>query len=319
MSDLKKNLIVAGVFSAQTPDTSGEVLDVKGADIEELKSGKALVNTEHINPEDLKDKDNKGFEGFQSIVGRVMNAKKIFSEKDCSNKQELQAFKKLKVPLIWGQVEIFDDADHPNAKAAASIIRNFEQAGVEQQLGFSVEGSTVKREGNLLKETAIRRLALTHKPCNRAAKVEFVQDSHQGVRKSMDTTTAIGSYEPLHKSAYNEVYIIQDSVQPDKYAQLSNALSGLKKAISAGGMGAAPSALSSGPALQKEGLDTELAKLVKIFKKRKLTRTEMRKHLPTLSEEHLEKVEAVLAHKLYAENEAEAVEIYEKLNNSIKH
>jgi len=313
MDSLKKNLILAGVFSAQTPDTSGEVLDVKGADIDELKSGKALVNTEHINPEDLKDEKNKGFEGFQSIVGRVMNAKKIFSEKDCSNKQELQAFKKLKVPLIWGQVEIFDDEDHPNAKAAASIIRNFEKAGVEQQLGFSVEGATVKREGNYLKETAIRRLALTHKPCNKAAKVEFVQDSHQGVRKSMDYSTATGSYEPLHKSAYNQVYIIQDST-PDKYSQLSNALSGLKKAISAGGMGAAPAALTGGSALQKEGLDSELHKLVNFFKKKKLTRAEMRKHCPTLSEEDLEKVEAVVMYKLQEANEAEATEIYKKLS-----
>lgn len=303
-----KNLLVGGVFSAQTPDTSGEILDIKGADISDLKTGKAPVNTEHINPEDVKEANKdpkiKGFEGFQTIVGRVVTAKKIFSEADCENEQEKRAWNNLKVPLIWGILEIFDDADHPNAKAAAAIIKSYHNAGVDQLLGYSVEGATLKRDGKHLLETCIRKIALTAKPCNKASKVEFIQDSPAGVSKSMNEQAAGAGLEPLYKTAYNsQVYILDQPVKSRiKDHGLANAFKELKKTLDAGGGNAAPSALSGGAALQKE---SELGKLLRTFKKMKPmlkpTKEAIRKHCPTLSDDDLEKVEAVLLAKFEEE------------------
>src|ERR1700677_2322623 len=171
MSKLAKNLILEGPLSAECPDTSGEVLDVAGADISDLQTGRAPVNTEHINPEDIK-KEADG-DGFQAIVGRVISAKKIYGEADCESPDELKAYKDLRVPMIWGKIEIFDGPKaHDNARAAASIIKNYDEAGVKQLIGYSVEGNTLKREGNILRETVIKRIALTAKPANKAAVVQ---------------------------------------------------------------------------------------------------------------------------------------------------
>lgn len=88
MQNLKKNVILEGVFSAQSPDTSGEVLDVKGADISSLNDGTAFVNTEHTNPEDIEKADGD-FKGFQAVVGKVNWARKIFTKEDCKSDREL--------------------------------------------------------------------------------------------------------------------------------------------------------------------------------------------------------------------------------------
>src|ERR1035438_9166676 len=52
MSQLLKNVILSGVFSIQSPDTSGEVFDVAGAYIDQLPG--AVLNTEHIKPPDAE-------------------------------------------------------------------------------------------------------------------------------------------------------------------------------------------------------------------------------------------------------------------------
>jgi len=307
MSKLAKNLIVEGVLSAQVPDTAGEVLDVAGADISELQTGRAPVNTEHINPEDIKkDMENNG---FQAIVGRVVSAKKIFKADDCDTPFELQAYKNLGVPLIWGTIEIFDGPKaHDNARAAASVIKHYDDAGVKQLIGYSVEGSTLKREGNLLKETVIKRLALTAKPANKAAVVQVVKDQPQTSSSSITKHTGTsGGYEPLYKS---ENFMGNMRVVKNDYG-LSKALFRLRKTLDAGGTNAAPSSLTQGSALQGE---TQLGKLRKLIGKKKISRDILKGYLPGISEESLDKVEAVLKHQDYLENLNTAKEFYELIS-----
>ena len=298
--NLRKNLIAEGVLSAEVPDTSNEVLDVKGADISDLQTGRAPVNTEHINPEDIKKQREGGNEaegdGFQTIVGRVMSAKKIFGEEDCSTPDELRAYKDLHVPLIWGKIEIFDGPSaHDNAKAAASIIRNYNEAGVKQLLGYSVEGNTLKREGNILRETVIKRIALTAKPANRAAVVQVVKDlpqSSSNVTKSVGTS---GGYEPLYKS---ENFMQRMKIVGGDYG-LAQATARLRKALDAGGANAAPGNLTQGSSLQKE---SQLSKLKRMVGNKKINRDTLKRHLPNASDEDLDKVEAVLKHQHHQEN-----------------
>lgn len=306
MMNLKKNLIVEGVLTAQVPDTAGEILDVKGAHIDELKTGRAPVNTEHINPDDIK-KDSEE-NGFQSIVGRVVDAKKILDVKDCETPEELQAYKQLRVPMIWGKIEIFDGPKaHDNAKAAASIIRNYDDAGVKHLLGYSVEGNTLKREGNVLKETVIKRIALTAKPANKAALIQVVKDQPQATGASIaKNASSQGGYEPLFKS---ENFMSHMHVIPNDYG-LSKAIHGLKKALSAGNVGAAPGSLVDGGAIQKE---SQLGKLKKLIGSKPISRDILKRHLPKMSEEDLDKVEAVLKTQKEQENIKAAQTAYDRI------
>jgi hypothetical protein len=311
MAALKKNLIVEGVLTAQVPDTAGEVLDISGADISDLKTGRSPVNTEHINPDDIKkDSDDNG---FQSIVGRVIDAKKIFSEEDCDSPDELRAYKNLKVPLIWGKIEIFDnDKSHDNARAAASIIRNYADAGVKQLLGYSVEGNTLRRDGNLLKETVIKRIALTAKPANKAAVVQVVKDQPQSTSASITkSTSSIGGYEPLFKS---ENFMSHMRVVKDDYG-LSGAIFKLKKALTAGGSNVPPGNLTNGSALQPE---SQLGKLKKLIGRQKISRDLLRRHLPKISEEDLDKVEAVLKAEREAVDLKSAQDTYDQITKGFK-
>lgn len=305
MESLKKNITVAAVLSAETPDTTGEVLDVKNADISVLKSGKAPLNTEHINPDDIAKESDKDFKGFNTIVGRVVTAKKIFGEDDCDNQYELKAWQDLQVPLIFGYLEFFDGSDaHDNAKAASSIVRMAHKNGFDHMIGFSVEGQILKREGNRLAETVIKRVAATAKPANKAARIEgVVQDS------------ASGSDTAVRKAAQDDPNVLHKSISTRQWSVvqdfgLSNALFKLRKALEAGTPSAAPSALSGGAALQSE---SQLTKLVKLAGKKPTSRELLKKLLPKATDEQLEKVYSHLKRLRLKKYEEEAQIVFEQL------
>lgn len=307
MEPLKKNITVAAVLSAETVDTSGEVLVVKNADISALKSGNAPVNIEHINPEDLEKEEDKDFKGFTVVVGRVIDAKKIFSEDDCDNEYELKAWNDLQVPLIFGYIEFFDGDDaHENAKAASSIIKMANKSGFDHMIGFSVEGQILKREGNKLVETVIKRVASTLKPANKAAKIYGVsQDTTSNgdnglVKKAdLDCLNVLSKPIPL-----NNWTIVQDF-------GLSNALFKLRKALTAGIPMSAPSGLSDGAALQKESHVAK--KLINLVGKKPVNKKLIKKLLPTASESETEKILDLLKRIRLKKHEEDSKKAFESL------
>ena len=311
--NLNKNVTLEGIFSVETPDTAGEILDVKGADISDLQSGNASLNTEHIAPSDAENsemhkdeggKESDDFKGFQSIIGRVINAKKIFSDSDCDSDRELAAWKKFQKPMIYGSVEIFDGEDaHPNARAAASIARMFHKAGAGPRISLSVEGATVKREGNLLKQTVIKHMAGTLKPANRAATIDIVKDDNTpSVAKSMSQKTTEGAFEPLRKSiAMSDMQYIPETIVLTGIdaiaAQFAGALQNLRKTLTAGGTNAAPGSLSGGSALQKEHQSPQLAKLLKLIGNKPIDMGAIKKAVPGISDKDAETVMKVIKHR----------------------
>lgn len=301
---LKKNVILEGVFGSECIDTAGERLLVNGADISHLIGG--FVNTEHINPTDLEKEKDSDFKGFQSIVGRVVDAKKIYSEQDCKTDKEKKAFKTLNCPLIYGKVEIFDGPDaHDNAKAAASLARMLHNTNTK--LGLSVEGSTIKRNGQVLEKTIIRGLALTLKPANRTAKVDLVQDSTTPqVAKSQKNEALVGGMEPLYKSI--DMQYIHCVPEMQDFG-LFEAFNKLKKALEAGSSTGAPASLTQGAALQKEN---HLHKLVKFFGK-KPKKDDILKALPNLKEEDAEAISKAIKDHSYNEFSEIAEEFYKKI------
>ncbi|NDE91576.1 MAG: hypothetical protein EB059_10680, partial [Alphaproteobacteria bacterium] len=158
----KKPLEIDMCAGSQLRDTQGEMLSVEGADISDLISGKGRLN------------DNHGKGAFNSI-GRVTSAKKIFKAEDCDDDRQRYYWEKIKAPYIYVKGTLYDDEDHPNARAAAAILRSIHKADAPLKLKASVEGGVISRgisDQSLLARTKIHSVALTFTPANNATLVE---------------------------------------------------------------------------------------------------------------------------------------------------
>lgn len=167
----KKPLEIDACAGSQLRDTQGEMLSVEGADISDLQAGKGRWN------------DNHG-KGFFNSIGRITGAKKIFKAEDCDNDRQRYYWDKVKAPYIYVKGYLYSDEDHPNAKAAAAILRNIHKADTPLKLKASVEGGVLARgmaDSSLLARTKIHSVALTFTPANNATLVEPTS-----MEKSMD-------------------------------------------------------------------------------------------------------------------------------------
>jgi ribosomal protein L12E/L44/L45/RPP1/RPP2 len=158
----KKPLEIDACAGSQLRDTQGEMLSVEGADISDLQAGKGRWN------------DNHG-KGFFNSIGRITGAKKIFKAEDCENDRHRYYWEKVKAPFIYCKGYLYSDEDHPNAKAAAAILRNIHKSDTPLKLKASVEGGVLSRgisDSSLLARTKIHSVALTFTPANNATLVE---------------------------------------------------------------------------------------------------------------------------------------------------
>lgn len=158
----KKPLEIDMIAGSQLRDTQGEMLSVEGADISELLAGRGRLN------------DNHG-KGFFNSIGRITHAKKIFKAEDCEDDRQKYYWEKVKAPYIFVRGFLYDDEDHPNAKAAAAILRNIHKTDCPLKLKASVEGGVISRgmaDSTLLARTKIHSVALTMTPANNATLVE---------------------------------------------------------------------------------------------------------------------------------------------------
>jgi hypothetical protein len=152
-----KGMILDGIAASEHIDSSGEILDVEGCDISAIEDGVATINYEH-----------KG-DSPKDTIGRIIYGKKIFSEKDCEDDRQLTYWKKSGVPYIYIISELMDQDGHEGAKSAAAIIRHYASRKLPVLARWSIEGSTLKKEKNRLKQSIFKRLALTLAPCNKDA------------------------------------------------------------------------------------------------------------------------------------------------------
>ncbi len=242
MAGLKKGTILRGIFSAETPDKSGEIVSIEGIDISTINDGKGLVNSEHNND-------------FTKTVGKILNAKKIFSDKDCSNEFEKKAYESVnKVPLMVGTVELFDEEDHPEAQAIAKIAKFYKKRNEPLVLGFSVEGGILERSGPVIKKSIVRKVAVTAGPCNEAARAELVSEmtkSEAAVFERISKTEK--TQNTLSAGAVTEVLEYDEGKINESISSLKARLGSLVKALEAG-FATATAPLTQGAALQKQGV-----------------------------------------------------------------
>lgn len=147
---------------SELKDTQGETLSIEGADISDLEAGRGRFN------------DNHG-KGFFNSVGRITGAKKIFKAEDCETDRQKYYWEKIKAPYIYVRGKLYNDEDHPNAKAAAAIMRNIHREDAPLAMKASVEGGVISRgikDSTRLARTKIHSVALTFTPANNATLVE---------------------------------------------------------------------------------------------------------------------------------------------------
>lgn len=264
------------IAGSQLRDTQGEMLSVEGADISDLEAGKGRFN------------DNHG-KGFFNSIGRITKAKKIFKEDDCEDDRQKYYWSQIGAPYIYVRGLLYDDEDHPNAKAAAAILRNIHKSDVPLKLRASVEGGVVARglkDPSLLSRTKIHSIALTFTPANNATLVEPVslgkssdeaadmelirsvmhlaQTNVPSFRHITRTAQASKVHNNLHKLATilnkkvripSKEELIQGSLEHKVLANVIK-IRDITKALSAGyGGGGAPGSLVGGSVLQSEALD----------------------------------------------------------------
>lgn len=261
---------------------------VDGADITDFKEGKSFANWEHLQ------KDNGKHTPGSEIVGKVIFAKKIYKEEDCEDDRQLYFWRQVEEPMIYGIVRMFDNQEgHESAKHISAIIRDSVQHKEPLTIGFSIEGSTLKRHGAKLEKTVCKAVAITVRPCNKTAYMGILRDAALNIDKTQDSVQKDedSGLTPLHaKIGGHEM-----DYGPE-----------MLKALSAGSGDASPSSLTQGAALQIEALDKQAAR--KKFKSRFMgalrdwpgdgdLKKFMKAKLPEVSDEFLEHFQEIVDSK----------------------
>ena len=231
---------IDGIASSEHLDSSGEVLSIEGHDISDLEEGKGVLNFEHDEEKSV-----------ENILGKITFAKKILSQRDCSNDRETMYWNLCKKPFVYIIAELFDDEEHPGAVAAAALIRYYARRGEKILAGFSVEGQTLERDNNFLKQSVGRRVALTLRPCNKSCVSGLLEDpqSRRLIEKSEGRIDSRYLYEV-------STVILSDTIEIPEIvvtaADLAKSVQELRKTLEGGGYNAAPSTLTQGAALARE-------------------------------------------------------------------
>lgn len=289
-----KGLILDGIASSNAWDSSAERLDVEGCSIDTLAESGTL-NYEHLSAQDAQKEKVLG----QEKVGTILYARKLLKESDCETDRQREWFKKLDgLKAIYVIGRLADGAGHTAAQALAAMMRDHHAHGEKLLVRMSVEGGTLQRQGQELKQTYARDLALTYKPCNRTCDVGILYDpcAPEGFEKEIvprDQWEHLLKTEPLPQDV---APLAKDDPRLPRWL----ALQALKKVLSAGSTSAAPGQLTGGAALSRE--DPKLGWRVKAEQLRRdygepydadEFKRILRQHLPEASEEFLSHFEDV--------------------------
>lgn len=254
MSAAPRGMILDAVFGSEALDSSGEILDVEGADISDLVEGRAEVNYEH------KDESGKGTSGLD-WVGRILMAKKIFSAKDCDTDRQREFWHELQLPFIYGMVRLYDAAGHAGAQALAAIIRDHHANKEKILWRWSVEGTTLKTSADKkrLLRSVIKAVALTRKPCNRSAETRIISDPQapEGFdREPVKVKEEKDFLDDVLKRAEPRFARPEARLGAATILDYNPLLKEdqLEKTLTAGSYDAAPSSLTGGAALQREDI-----------------------------------------------------------------
>lgn len=285
ISESPTGLIFWGCAASQAIDSSGESLDIEGVDIKDFEDSVAQLNWEHLNPEDEKEKGVKRAPALE-LVGRVLTGYKVFKASDCRNDFDHKQWDKTKLPFVAVLCRLYDGAGHPGAKNIAAIMRDHHANGEKLLCRLSIEGSTLAREKDNEKRitsSVARMLAITIKPCNRTCDVNLVADPEAPAGFDKNPVAEDLLADLMDKSELQHLLTFENPM----YTKLNKggvefevepAGEDIKKTLTAGGVGGAPSSLTGGAALAVEdrSLRTRMRDCVTSYKAKPFNKTEFR-------------------------------------------
>jgi hypothetical protein len=300
-------VIIDGIYGSECIDSSGEVLDVEGADVSDWEKGTLLLDWEH----------EPGEKGASTIVGKTIYCKKIFKRSECENDRQRKYWDLVECPFIYGVARLFDTAGHKEAQAVAAIIRDCAKNNEPIVCRFSVEGATLEEKDGRLVRTLIKRVAVTLKPCNRTAVSGLLVDegAPEGFAKEPDAKVkdvldGIVEKEAAKSEHPNPLYRrlgVSRDVESNPWIRDDLVKSLIKakikahfaKTLSAGIANAAPSTLTGHAALQTEDKRRKLVAMCKAVVRdyspdKGPFRDFAKAHLPEVSDEFLDHFEKLV-------------------------
>lgn len=164
---------VHGIGASENIDSSGEIISLAGLDISSLdKDG--VLNWEHKSDQPSQ------------IVGKILKAKKIFSDKDCEDDHQMYFWQKVQVPYLYVMGELFDDYKDSAREVAGLFRYDADKKGQNERsvANFSVEGAKISKEGMTITRSIARKITITALPCNKAAVAEMVSVAQPKAKKS---------------------------------------------------------------------------------------------------------------------------------------
>lgn len=160
---IKRGTFIHGIAASEHLDSSGERIKIEGVDISSLTRD-GVFNYEHNSKE------------ASSIVGKILEAKKILKRSDCDNDHQKYFWDKIKMPYIYVAGELFDAVGHKEAGEVAAMVRYDQQAPINKDskklINFSIEGSRMEKQGAIITKCIARKISITLTPCNKVCEAE---------------------------------------------------------------------------------------------------------------------------------------------------
>lgn len=163
---------IDGIASSQAIDTAGEVVDLAGLDISSLEG--SVFNYEHKS--DLP----------AQIVGKIITAKKIFTDKDCENDRQKYYWAKCQLPFLYVMGRLLDDKKESSREIAALFIDDAQNPDEHPMVGFSVEGAKIDKQGMTITRSIARKVTITNIPANKTCLAEMVPSDKSGKKDDLD-------------------------------------------------------------------------------------------------------------------------------------
>lgn len=167
---------IDGIAASENIDSSGERISIAGLDISSLAQD-GVFNYEHKN-----DQPNQ-------VVGKILKAKKIFTDADCDDDRQAYFWQKCQVPFLYVMGELFDDYKE-SAKEIAGMFRyDADKRGQNERnvMNFSIEGAKIDKQGMDITRSIARKVTITVLPCNKAAVAEMVPSEEKNSKNDLNS------------------------------------------------------------------------------------------------------------------------------------